>query len=79
MAKTDYKARSDADLLNDLQSLKREQLNLRFQAATQQLEKPSRVREVRRSIAQIQTEQTARASAQATEKNGRGSAPATTN
>ena len=61
----DYKARSDSDLQTDLQSLKREQLNLRFQAATQQLEKPSRVREVRRSIAQIQTEQTARASAQA--------------
>ncbi len=61
MAKIDYKARSDADLANDLQSLKREQLNLRFQAATQQLEKPSRVREVRRTIAKIQTEQTARA------------------
>jgi large subunit ribosomal protein L29 len=68
MAKVDYKARSDADLSTDLQALKREQLNLRFQAATQQLEKPSRVKEVRRSIAQIQTEQTARASkAQATE------------
>lgn len=65
MAKVDYKARSDADLANELQSLKREQLNLRFQAATQQLEKPSRVREVRRTIAQIQTEQTARASAPA--------------
>ncbi len=65
MAKVDYKARSDADLAAELQSLKREQLNLRFQAATQQLEKPSRVREVRRSIAQIQTEQTARAAAPA--------------
>jgi large subunit ribosomal protein L29 len=65
MAKVDYKARSDADLANELQSLKREQLNLRFQAATQQLEKPSRVREVRRTIAKIQTEQTARANAQA--------------
>lgn len=63
--RTDYKGRSDVDLLVDLQSLKREQLNLRFQAATQQLEKPSRVREVRRSIARIQTEQTARASAPA--------------
>ncbi|MCI1756565.1 MAG: 50S ribosomal protein L29 [Sphingobium sp.] len=31
--------------------LKREQFNLRFQAATNQLEKPSRVREVRRTIA----------------------------
>jgi large subunit ribosomal protein L29 len=65
MAKVDYKSRSDADLATELQSLKREQLNLRFQAATQQLEKPSRVREVRRTIAKIQTEQTARAAAQA--------------
>ncbi len=61
MAKVDYKAKSDADLSGELQALKREQLNLRFQAATQQLEKPSRVKEVRRSIARIQTEQTARA------------------
>ena len=61
MARTDYTSRSDADLANELQALKREQLNLRFQAATQQLEKPSRVREVRRTIARIQTEQTARA------------------
>ncbi|MFN7400373.1 MAG: 50S ribosomal protein L29 [Sandaracinobacter sp.] len=65
MAKVDFKSRSDADLATELQSLKREQLNLRFQAATQQLEKPSRVREVRRTIAKIQTEQTARAAAQA--------------
>jgi len=72
----DYKAHSDADLLTDLQSLKREQLNLRFQAATQQLEKPSRVREVRRSIAQIQTEQSARAIALAPAKTVRGSAAA---
>jgi large subunit ribosomal protein L29 len=57
----DISARSDADLAGDLQDLKREQLNLRFQAATQQLEKPSRVKEVRRTIARIQTEQNARA------------------
>lgn len=67
MAKTEYKTRSDAELLSDLQALKREQLNLRFQAATQQLEKPSRVKEVRVSIARIQTEQSARAKAQAVE------------
>ena len=65
MAKNDIKGRSDADLANDLQALKREQLNLRFQSATAQLEKPSRVKEVRRSIARIQTEQNARAKAQA--------------
>jgi large subunit ribosomal protein L29 len=63
MAKTDYKGRSDADLQGELAQLKREQLNLRFQAATQSLEKPSRVKEVRRSIARIQTEQNARARA----------------
>ena len=40
--------------------LKKEHFNLRFQAATNQLEKPSRVREVRRSIAQIKTLQTER-------------------
>ncbi len=65
MARPDYKERSDADLGNELASLKREQLNLRFQAATQQLEKPARIREVRRSIARIETERNARAKAQA--------------
>ena len=67
MAKPEYKKSSDAELTSELTSLKREQLNLRFQAATQQLEKPSRVKEVRRSIAKIQTEQTARAKAQASD------------
>jgi large subunit ribosomal protein L29 len=57
----DLRSGTDADLAGQLQALKREQLNLRFQAATQQLEKPSRVREVRRTIARIKTEQTARA------------------
>ena len=57
----DMKSGTDADLAGQLQALKREQLNLRFQAATQQLEKPSRVKEVRRTIARIKTEQTARA------------------
>jgi large subunit ribosomal protein L29 len=56
MAKIDdLKAKSDDQLTEQLGDLKREQFNLRFQAATNQLEKPSRVREVRRSIAQIKT------------------------
>ena len=67
MAKPEYKKSSDADLAGELSALKREQLNLRFQAATQQLEKPSRVKEVRRSIAKIKTEQTVRAKAPAAE------------
>jgi large subunit ribosomal protein L29 len=61
MAKIDdLKSRSDDQLSEQLGELKREAFNLRFQAATNQLEKPSRVREVRRTIAQIKTLQTER-------------------
>lgn len=64
MAKiADLKVKSDDELQAQLGELKREQFNLRFQAATNQLEKPSRVREVRRAIAQIKTLQTERARA----------------
>ena len=64
MAKqTDYTGQSDDQLTDSLGQLKREQFNLRFQAATSQLEKPSRVREVRKDIARIKTMQTQRASA----------------
>lgn len=44
----------------ELGNLKREAFNLRFQAATNQLEKSSRVKEVRRDIARIKTLQAAR-------------------
>ena len=57
--------KTDDQLATQLSELKREQFNLRFQAATNQLEKPSRVREVRRTIAQIKTLQTERARASA--------------
>ena len=63
--KDDIKLRSDDELSTQLVDLKREQFNLRFQAATNQLEKPSRVREVRRTIAQIKTLQTQRSAAAA--------------
>ncbi len=44
------------DQLNDeLLKLKKEQFNLRFQAASGQLENTSRVRQVRRDIARIKT------------------------
>jgi large subunit ribosomal protein L29 len=56
----DLKAQSEEKLSEELGNLKREAFNLRFQAATNQLEKPSRVREVRRDIARIKTLQTAR-------------------
>lgn len=59
----DMKAKSDDQLSESLGELKREQFNLRFQAATNQLEKPSRVREVRRDIARIKTLQAQRTTA----------------
>ena len=66
MAKiADLKVATDDQLSTQLGELKREQFNLRFQAATNQLEKPSRVKEVRRTIAQIKTLQTQRSAAAA--------------
>ena len=60
----DLKMKGDDELSTQLGELKREQFNLRFQSATNQLEKPSRVREVRRTIARIKTLQTQRGSAE---------------
>jgi large subunit ribosomal protein L29 len=55
MKAADVRSKS-ADQLNDeLAKLKKEQFNLRFQAATGQLEKTGRVSEVRRDIARIKT------------------------
>ena len=51
----DVRAMSADELKSKLLELKKEQFNLRFQAATGQLEKTARVREVRRSIAKIKT------------------------
>jgi large subunit ribosomal protein L29 len=51
----DLKTKTDDQLVEQLGELKREAFNLRFQAATNQIEKPSRVREVRRGIARIKT------------------------
>ena len=61
--KDDLKVKTDDQLQQQLIELKREQFNLRFQSATNQLEKPSRVREVRRTIARIKTVQHQRARA----------------
>ena len=65
--KDDLKMKTDDQLVEQLAELKREQFNLRFQAATNQMEKPARIREVRRTIAKIKTLQgeRARAAAQA--------------
>jgi large subunit ribosomal protein L29 len=61
----DLTVKTDDQLVEELTSLKREQFNLRFQAATSQLEKPSRIKEVRRDIARIKTLQAQRSAAPA--------------
>lgn len=67
-SKLDVTGKTDDQLHDSLVELKREAFNLRFQAATSQLEKSSRVREVRRDIARIKTQQSARAKAAAAAK-----------
>ncbi len=64
MSKTeDFRVKSDDELSAQLGELKREAFNLRFQSATGQLEKPARIRTVRRDIARIKTLQGQRAAA----------------
>jgi large subunit ribosomal protein L29 len=50
-----YRDMDAARLSEEVGKLKKEQFNLRFQQATGQLEKSSRIREVRRAIARVQT------------------------
>lgn len=52
---SDLRAKSEQELVNTLKDLKREQMNLRFQKSSGQLENTSRVRIVRRTIARVQT------------------------
>jgi large subunit ribosomal protein L29 len=53
-----------ADLLKEeILKAKKEQLNLRFQRASGQLEKPSRIRELRRDVARLKTAQSAQKNA----------------
>ena len=51
----DLKAKSAAELNEELEAAKKELFNLRFQNATNQLENTSRIKEVRKNIARIQT------------------------
>jgi large subunit ribosomal protein L29 len=56
MSKVDtYRGKSADELTDELTKLKKEQFNLRFQRASGQLEKTSRMREVRRDVARILT------------------------
>ena len=51
----DLKAKSVAELNEELVAAKKELFNLRFQNATNQLDNTNRIKEVRRNIARIQT------------------------
>jgi large subunit ribosomal protein L29 len=51
----DVRAKTPDELKDELVNLKKEQFNLRFQRATQQLESTARVRQVRRDIARVKT------------------------
>ena len=53
-----------AELQEELTAAKKELFNLRFQNATNQLDNTSRIREVRKNIARIQTVITEQAKAQ---------------
>lgn len=49
-----YRKSTPDQLRDELASLRKEQFNLRFQRATGQLEKTSRIGDIRRSIARIE-------------------------
>ena len=51
----DLKAKSVAELNEELVAAKKELFNLRFQNATNQIDNTSRIKEVRKNIARIQT------------------------
>ncbi len=51
----ELRAKSAAELQNELVAAKKELFNLRFQNATNQLDNTGRIKEVRRNIARIST------------------------
>ena len=51
----DLRTKSATELNNELVAAKKELFNLRFQNATNQLDNTSRIKEVRKNIARIQT------------------------
>ena len=59
----ELQGKSAEELAKDLEAAKKELFNLRFQNATNQLDNTSRIKEVRRNIARIQTVITEKANA----------------
>jgi large subunit ribosomal protein L29 len=59
MKMSDVRALTNDQVKDEILKLKKEQLNLRFQRASGQLEKTNRIRQIRRDIARLKTAQTA--------------------
>ena len=55
MNATELREKTPDQLREELSSLKKEQFNLRFQAATGSLENPARIKTVRRDVARVKT------------------------
>lgn len=55
MKAADLRTKSDDELVEQLAALRKEAFNLRFQAASGQLENTARHRQVRRAIARVKT------------------------
>ena len=57
MKMSDVRALSKDQIKDEILKLRKEQLNLRFQRASGQLEKTNRIRQIRRDIARLKTAQ----------------------
>lgn len=55
MKNNEIRELSNAELLNKIEEYKEELFNLRFSQATGSLEKPSRIRELRKMVARMKT------------------------
>ncbi len=55
MKASEWRLVGDEEMLKSEQDLKKELFDLRFQAATEALENPARMRQIRRDLARIQT------------------------
>ena len=63
MKMSDVRALTNDQVKDEILKLRKEQLNLRFQRASGQLEKTNRIRQIRRDIARLKTAQSASAAA----------------
>lgn len=75
---SDLRAKTDAELAEELLNLRKEQFNLRMQRATGQLSRPDQFAKVRRSIAQVKTIAAERASGKVIEPKAAKPAAKTT-